>query len=83
MKILDRIDRIIASRPTAYEAELKAAADEIRRLEGEIDAILHQWQVPSYLRLHVGEMSAQEVRTVGSVLGAIRRALKNSEVHAP
>ena len=43
-------------------------------LEGSA-AIVALWQRPSHVRLYAGEMSAQEMRSVQAVLGAISRAI--------
>jgi hypothetical protein len=56
--------------------ELERRDAKLDTIYDGFDQILHQWQIPSYLRLHAGEMSAQEVRTVGAVLKAIRAALR-------
>jgi len=36
-----------------------------------------QWQSPDYMRLHAGEMTQQEVRTVQAVLKAIDKAMRD------
>lgn len=61
------------------------AAAAIRRLRAERDArdrlarttadTLALWQRPSHIRLYAGEMTAQEMRSVLAVVGAISRAL--------
>ena len=38
----------------------------------EIKAIFEKWQGTSFLLLHAGEMSAQEIRTVKAVLKAVQ-----------
>ena len=36
-----------------------------------IDEIFANWRNSQYLKLHAGEMTAQELRTVRAVLGAV------------
>ena len=62
--------------------DLNGAIDDLEKAETKIeriDGIIRQWQVPSYLRLHAGEMSAQEVRTVRAVLESIRSQIGSIE----
>lgn len=37
----------------------------------KISAIFTRWQRSAHMRLHAGEMTAQEIRTVRAVLGAV------------
>ena len=50
-------------------------ASEVQRAREEALAEIAKWQKPSHVRLHAGEMTAQEMRSVQAVLGAIARAL--------
>lgn len=40
--------------------------------------IFGNWQNPQYLRLHAGEMTAQETRTVRAVLHAVHIQVRES-----
>jgi hypothetical protein len=40
-----------------------------------VNDIINNWMNPQYLKLHAGEMTAQEVRTVRAVLGAVRHQI--------
>lgn len=62
----------------AAAALARARADALE----EALAAIALWQSPSHVRLHAGEMTAQEMRSVQAVLGGIAsriRALKNKE----
>ena len=50
-------------------------------MEQDIRRVIANWSNPQYMRLHAGEMTAQEVRTVRAILKVvgweITEALKN------
>lgn len=51
----------------ATENDLARAQADIGRLR----AVLRRWQRADYIRLHAGEMTAQEMRSVLAVLKAV------------
>jgi hypothetical protein len=44
-------------------------------LQEEIKRIIANWMNPQYMRLHAGEMTAQEVRTVRAVVECVGREI--------
>lgn len=50
-------------------------ASEVQRAREEALTEIAKWQKPQHVRLHAGEMTAQEMRSVQAVLGAIVRSL--------
>lgn len=54
------------------------AATKGRALDRGV-GILDKWLDPNYVRLHAGEMTAQEMRSVLAVLRAVRAEILHSE----
>jgi hypothetical protein len=48
-----------------------------------LSAIFDRWSRQAHVRLHAGEMTAQEMRSVQAVLGAVRREVEGSTPPAP
>jgi hypothetical protein len=47
-------------------------------LDSIVLPVLDKWSKPDYIRLHAGEMTSQEMRSVQAVLKAIRAELARS-----
>lgn len=57
---------------TAWALALISKTDEATK-------VLQKWRVDQYMKLHAGEMSAQEVRTVKAVLNGIIWEIRNGD----
>jgi len=67
------IERLNNSYMRAVESrtEWRARAEQAERAHLDLTSYIEGWMSPGELKLHVGEMTAQEVRTVKAVLSAI------------
>lgn len=73
LEILENLNQI------KIELEEAKSARWIKSLE--IQTILKNWQRADYIRLHAGEMTAQEMRSVKAVVRAIEANINEKLYH--
>lgn len=67
MTIKHELEAWYASRPSSVSKDIGVSVELANTL-----CIIDRWQDPDYIRLHAGEMTAQEMRSVLAVLRAVR-----------
>jgi len=79
-RLIDEIEQLRKSLAdlTDQACEMEAEIERLCSGREVIDQIIGNWRNPQYLKLHAGDLTEQELRTVRAVLEAVRLQISQS-----